>query len=38
MIEKIIMVGVIWNAFLQTAWFIWTLKKHKDEKHETMGT
>jgi len=34
MIEKIIMVGVIWNGLLQTAWFVWTLKKHKDSKHE----
>jgi hypothetical protein len=32
MIEKIIMVGVIWNAVLQTVWFWWTLKNHS-HKH-----
>jgi len=32
MIETIVMVGVIWNAVLQTIWFIWTLKNHS-RKH-----
>jgi hypothetical protein len=32
MIEEIVMIGVIWNAVLQTAWFIWTLKNHS-HKH-----
>ena len=31
-LELIIMVGVIWNAVLQTIWFIWSIKVHT-EKH-----
>ena len=34
MIEIIIMVGVIWNALLQTYWFYWSRKVH-NEKHYT---
>jgi hypothetical protein len=29
MIEIIVMVGVIGNFLLQTAWFIWTLRNHR---------
>jgi len=32
MIEQIILIGVVWNALLQTIWFIWTLKNHS-HKH-----
>ncbi len=32
MIEIIIMIGVVWNACLQTYWFYWTLKNHS-HKH-----
>jgi hypothetical protein len=35
-IEKIIMYGVIWNAVLQTMWFVWSFsihkRKHKEDK------
>ncbi len=32
MIEIIVMIGVVWNACLQTYWFYWTLKNHS-HKH-----
>ncbi len=36
MVEEIIMVGVIWNAVLQTYWFVWSKgiheRKHKEDE------
>jgi len=32
MLETIICIGVIWNAVLQTGWFIWSYKIH-NRKH-----
>jgi len=34
MIEKIIMVGVVTNTLIQAYWLYWTLKNHKDDKHQ----
>ena len=34
MIETIVMVGVIWNALLQTYWLFWSKKIH-ERKHLT---
>jgi len=31
-IETIVMIGVVWNAILQTMWFYWSVKVH-EEKH-----
>ena len=36
MIEIIIMIGVLWNAGLQTYWFFWS-KKIEKRKHFTDG-
>jgi hypothetical protein len=33
-IEIIVMVGVIWNAILQTIWFIWSIKTHHQKHNE----
>jgi hypothetical protein len=32
-LELIITIGVIWNAVLQSIWFIWSIKTH-NEKHD----
>ena len=38
-IEVIVMIGVIWNALLQTYWFFWSKsiheRKHKDDEIES---
>jgi len=32
--EEIVMIGVVWNACLQTAWFAWALYVHIAHKGE----
>ena len=33
-IEEIIMYGVVWNAILQSIWFLWTIVNHETHKGE----
>jgi hypothetical protein len=32
-LEIIIAIGVVWNAVLQTKWYIWSKQVHEETKH-----